>query len=297
MANIIVKYQEAVNSMVEKLKKNENVLAVMVFGSMITGDLWEESDIDLIVVMKNQSKFVENIYSTINDVQIQIKFVSLNAIYNTKKNIFIMDKLITSKIIFCRDKELEVYIQGRRYNPGVASSKTKENLIYLGKILKDINVSKKHLHNNGIYVAYSVAVRCSETLCKLFLNINGYTVSKDSIKLAISLNDKLKSSIDKLFFCSDNKHEEAIQNFIEVTEKYIKETIKDSTEFLIEIMKRENKGLTSQELMNLKEFNGIDINMEKILRYVYKQNLIYKSERVYKDENGAELLKENVYFV
>lgn len=88
MTNIIVKYQEAVNSVLEKLNMNENVLAVMVFGSMITGDLWEESDIDLIVVMKNQSLAIENIYSTINEVPIQIKFVSINTIYNSNKKQF-----------------------------------------------------------------------------------------------------------------------------------------------------------------------------------------------------------------
>lgn len=208
-----------------------------------------------------------------------------------------MDKLTISKIMFCRDKELEVFIQGRRYNNSISMDKAKENLFYLGKILKDINVSKKHLHNNGIYIAYSVAVRCSETLCKLFLNINGYTVSKDSIKLAISLNDKLKSCIDNLFFCQHNKNEEGIHNFIEVTEKYLKETLKDTTSLLIEVMKRENARLTSQELKNIKEFRGLDINMEKILDYVFKQNLIYKSERACKDENGQELLKENVYYV
>ncbi|MEL7598231.1 MAG: nucleotidyltransferase domain-containing protein, partial [Clostridiaceae bacterium] len=45
MVKTIQKYQGAFNTVIERLKQNDSVLAVMVFGSIITGDLWEESDI------------------------------------------------------------------------------------------------------------------------------------------------------------------------------------------------------------------------------------------------------------
>jgi len=55
MEKTILQYQKAFNSLMNNLKKNEKVLAVMVFGSLVTGDLWEESDIDLFVVVNNES--------------------------------------------------------------------------------------------------------------------------------------------------------------------------------------------------------------------------------------------------
>ena len=46
MGRTILQYQKAFNSAINRFKANKLVLAVMVFGSMVSGDLWDESDID-----------------------------------------------------------------------------------------------------------------------------------------------------------------------------------------------------------------------------------------------------------
>ena len=45
-----MQYQDVFNRLVNKLKSKDEILAVMVFGSIVTGDLWDESDIDLFVI-------------------------------------------------------------------------------------------------------------------------------------------------------------------------------------------------------------------------------------------------------
>ncbi len=83
MNDNIIKYQTAFNNVINRLKNNESVLAVMVFGSMVTGDLWEESDIDLFVVINEDIK-VEKIYTQEEDVPIHVKIIdkkNLNKIY------------------------------------------------------------------------------------------------------------------------------------------------------------------------------------------------------------------------
>ena len=223
MENVIVKYQRAFNTILSKLKKNKNVIAVAVFGSIVTGDIWDESDIDLIVVMDKQDKPIDNIYSTIGDVPIQIKFTNSEYIKNVQDSSFV-EKLKSSKIMFCNDSELFRFMQGVTFNMTVNDDKEIQNLNYLGLVLKDINVIKKYLHNNGDYVAYSVAVRCAETLCRLFLNMNGYTVSKDSIKLAVNINDNIKYCIDRLFFYNSVNRQEKTYNFINVAQDHLQKT-------------------------------------------------------------------------
>lgn len=46
MAKTILDYQIAFNKTVESLKVKKEVLALFVFGSIMNGDLWEQSDID-----------------------------------------------------------------------------------------------------------------------------------------------------------------------------------------------------------------------------------------------------------
>lgn len=48
MLKTLLQYQKVYNIVTKRLKQNKKVLAVMVFGSMVSGDLWEKSDIDFL---------------------------------------------------------------------------------------------------------------------------------------------------------------------------------------------------------------------------------------------------------
>ena len=50
MVKSIIDYQKSYKEITEILMKNTDVIAIFVFGSMVTGDLWEESNIDLFVI-------------------------------------------------------------------------------------------------------------------------------------------------------------------------------------------------------------------------------------------------------
>ncbi|WDU81973.1 nucleotidyltransferase domain-containing protein [Caloramator sp. Dgby_cultured_2] len=75
MTNLIKSYQEAYDKAFGKLKNNSNVIAIIVYGSIVSGDIWEESDIDFFVITKEQNKLM-NLYSKINDVPIQVNYIS-----------------------------------------------------------------------------------------------------------------------------------------------------------------------------------------------------------------------------
>ena len=54
MVKSIIDYQKSYKEITEILTKNTDVIAIFVFGSMVTGDLWEESNIDLFVIYKDE---------------------------------------------------------------------------------------------------------------------------------------------------------------------------------------------------------------------------------------------------
>ena len=78
MEKSILQYQKAFNNIIERLKSNDSVLAVMVFGSMVTGDLWDESDIDVFVILDKKNPDIENIYTEEKEVPVHIKLMSKN---------------------------------------------------------------------------------------------------------------------------------------------------------------------------------------------------------------------------
>jgi len=48
------RYQTAVESFVDKVRGDPNVIAVIVYGSVAQGTVWEKSDVDIIVVVRDQ---------------------------------------------------------------------------------------------------------------------------------------------------------------------------------------------------------------------------------------------------
>lgn len=290
MENVILKYQRSFNTVLEELRENENVDCVIVLGSMISGDIWEESDIDLIVIMKNQEKDIDNIYSTINDVPIQIKFISRQFFFEGD-NKDILNKIRESKVMLCRDESILSFIRTKRY---VEEKNTDiENLIYLGIVVKDIDVVKKYIHNNSIYIAYSVAVRCAENLCNLYLSLNKYTVSNESIKLAMSLDDDIRKNIDSLFF-SKGDREKVIKKFVQFVDDFIGDNIAVETSYLLSLFK-DGQNMSSQQIKDMDIFKQHKIKIEDILDLMYKKGFIRKSQGIHNDSSGNKLLSQNVY--
>jgi predicted nucleotidyltransferase len=48
----------------------------MVFGSMVTGDLWDESDIDFFVITKEYPETLKNIYTDEKGISVHIRIMS-----------------------------------------------------------------------------------------------------------------------------------------------------------------------------------------------------------------------------
>ena len=68
-------YQDAYETALNKFKKNKYVIAVVVYGSMVSGDIWEESDIDFMVITHEKNKN-DRVYSKLSGVPIHINYLS-----------------------------------------------------------------------------------------------------------------------------------------------------------------------------------------------------------------------------
>lgn len=298
MEKSILQYQRAFNSVVDKLKSNSSVLAAMVFGSMVTGDLWDESDIDFFVITNKEPSEIKNIYTEENDVPVHIKIMSkekLMQLYESNiRGGFIHRIFASSRLVFSRDMDITNKYNNGRYYPDI--DKERWNMVYLGNLLKNISICKKYLHNGGVFTAYSIAVRCIDDYSKLYINLSGYMISKDAMTMTMNLNDEFKKHVEDLFF-KENKLEKVIENTIEYLQKAIDKNIKNSTTLLLEFMKKKDGFLSAEDIKNDRLFEGFDISIEDILNELWKKSIIKKDSRDYKPEYGNTIVKENVYFI
>ncbi|MBP2032484.1 putative nucleotidyltransferase [Clostridium algifaecis] len=301
MGSTILKYQRAFNSAVDRLKKDDSILAVMVFGSMITGDLWDESDIDLFVIYDDKNSEFKNIYTEEKDILVHIKLMSKNKFLQiNEENIrggFIHRIISSSRLVFSKDMEITSIYDGIRYYPDI--DRERWGMVYLGNLLKNAAICKKYLQNDGIYTAYISAVKSVEEFSKLYVNYTGHMISKDATMVAISLNDEFKGYVDNLFFHGDTIEElkEAVNKIIDYFQKSVDDNIRNFVNVLINYMREKDTFLSSQQIENDELFKEYDICMEEILNKLWEKNIIKKETRDYKIKNEFMLFKENVYFI
>ena len=228
MSKSIVDYQKSSEKLINILKINKKVLAIFAFGSIISGDLWEESDIDLFVVYKDTFEDVRDIYSEILDIPVHMKVLNkerfLELYKSDGKKGSIRNLLVSSKIIFSSDEEIESVFNKAKYS--LDKYRETWNLLYLGNIIKDLRVTKKYLQNDSIFTSYEVLIRVLDSFAKLYLNLNGYTVSKDAVKMATNLNNNFSAIVENLF---NNKcTNENIKNTVGYIENFLGENINEA---------------------------------------------------------------------
>ena len=298
MIKTILQYQKAFNSVVDRIKIDESVLSVMVFGSMVTGDLWEESDIDIFVIVKEKFSEIRDIYAQEKGVPIHIKLMGKEKfiqIYSDNlKGGYIHRIFSSSRLIFSKDMDITVRYDGGRFFPDV--DRERWGMCFLGKLLKDIGVCKKYLSSDGIYTAYSTAIRCIEKYSRLFVNSSGYMISKDVMTMALNLNEDFKLCVDKLFFEKSNTAE-TIQETMTFLEESINSSIKSNCSLLLNYMREKDKFLSAEEIMADDLFKDFDIEMEELLNKLWERNIIKKEIRDFKINKDKILFNQNVYFV
>ncbi|CAI3647685.1 nucleotidyltransferase domain-containing protein [Clostridium neonatale] len=295
MLQSILNYQKASQKLITILKTNKKVLTVFAFGSIVNGDLWEESDIDIFVVYKDNFEEIRDVYSEILDIPVHMKILNKEKfleLYNTngQKGI-IRNLLISSKIIVSKDEEIDNIYNIPKYT--LDKHIGLYNLVYLGSLIKNLRVSKKYLQNNNLFTSYEVLIRALDSFSKLYLNLNGYTVSKDAVKMTMNLNNQFNILIEKLF--SSGEMKENINNTIMYIEDFLDMNINVAAKLILEYLNDREEFVSSHEIKNDEKFKDFDIKIEDILKELYKRNIIVKKSRKLDLQGREKLVNENVY--
>ena len=295
MAKTVLELQKAFQTVVNQIKKNKKVVALFTFGSIVSGDVWEESDIDLFLIYEDGFEKIRDVYSEVREVPVHTKILNKNSFLELYKNDgkkgFAKKLLCNSKLVFSRDNEISSAYNNSRYT--MPSHTEVWNLVYLGKLLKDIGISKKYLQNGGLKTSYEVLIRTLDSFSKLLINLNGYTVTKDSLVMATNLSNNFKEVVDKLFMEPIN--EKIIKYTINYIEKFLDDNIVRASSALIDYLCEEYEYMNSYEISSYNAFKEFDIKMENILKELAKREVISKKSRALYDEEGNLILDENVY--
>ena len=238
---------------------------------------------------------MRHIYSEISDIPVHIKVLKkekfITSYKTDSKKGLIRDMLISSKLVYSRDEEIEQIFNEAKYSMDKYIELWK--LKYLGNLIKNIKVTKKYLYNDRLFTAYEVLIRALDNFAKLYLNLNSYIVSKDSVKMAMNLNNDFNSVVEKLF--NNGCHYEEINETVKYIEGFIDENIGLGAKLLLDYLNEKNTFLSSHEIKNEYMFKEFNINIEDILKELYRHQLIKKDVRKIDLPHKEKLISENVY--
>ncbi|MGL4761660.1 MAG: nucleotidyltransferase domain-containing protein [Sarcina sp.] len=294
MREIIKQYQLAYNTLIEDLKQNDNVIGVTVFGSIITGDIWKNSDIDMFVILNKKTTDLKDIFGEKCGIDVHMKVITKEEFLDFRENFTggskLHRKLISSKLVIGKDADVIDRYNYYKFLNDI--DKDSWNLAYLGDLIRAIGLCEKAIKNDKNYNAIYSAMKLGESLAKIYLNVNGYLISSDPLTMAINLDDSFKVCMDRIIEDSDKA---AVENLIEYAQIFLTKNIRLITRLLLRVLSEESKPLSIEEIKSKKEFDKMSIEMDKILKELATRGIIKRGTRNCITQTGHKLIEELTY--
>ena len=199
------RFTVAVDSFVDKVKDDPNVIAVILYGSVARGLAWEKSDVDIVVVVRDQ-KLDHAAYGIYEDnITFGLDIVKRSELKRA------MEKALagsiehsinaTSKIVFTRDESLYEYLEENRAIGKADRDRSVFNytnwlLGYMDKIEKWLVVK-----NDVAYARY-YALLAAQSIAQIEVASRGEVPTREAILQAAELNPEL---MDKFFYAPMNQ--------------------------------------------------------------------------------------------
>ncbi len=186
------KYESALEAFIEKIKEDISIIAAFAYGSIVSGELWEKSDVDIWLISKENSKKIYNQYSLIlDDIDFQVELYSRNYFFelvdSTHAQSFFRTVLLQSKLMYSKDKAIENLFNEKH---DLGNRDKEENLlkaaIYGVVCVKKIEKILKL--NEDTLSAFSVMLRLVKNLANIEVAYNDQYPCREVESQALNLN-------------------------------------------------------------------------------------------------------------
>jgi predicted nucleotidyltransferase len=188
------RFEAAVDSFVEKVKGDPNVVAVIVYGSVAAGTAWEKSDVDITLVVRDQKLdhesygiYEDNITFGLDIVQrSEFKRAIEKALTGSVGHSFDT----TSKIVYTRDESLYEYFEENKKIGQADMERALFNSINWLLGLTD-KVEKWLVVKNDVTYARYYALKAAEVIAQIEVTANRQIPTREAILQAEAINPEL----------------------------------------------------------------------------------------------------------
>ena len=112
---MVSRFKTALSDFVSRIEKDTDIIAALLFGSLVSGNVWEKSDIDLHLISKDETKPMRQFWLVDGDIIVQVSIESRRhfrrSVESSLESSHIFHLLSTSKLLFSKDESLADYLE------------------------------------------------------------------------------------------------------------------------------------------------------------------------------------------
>ncbi|MFX1285611.1 MAG: nucleotidyltransferase domain-containing protein [Promethearchaeota archaeon] len=198
------KFDKALESFTDRIKTDNSILAVFVLGSYTNGIVWEKSDIDMVIVTKEERVLQDLIVIRENDIQINAYVISRND-YRRNQQRFLQGSithhmLSTSKLIHSSDRGISEF--NRDMFSVAERDKELQILVRSEMLIGGIFKIKKSLYiEESLEKSLNWLILTTQEIARILIFLEGKIPGRDILTQAqeISTNKILENIIENVY--------------------------------------------------------------------------------------------------
>ncbi len=223
------RYRDALESLVTKVEKDRNIIAAILCGSMSYDQVWDKSDIDLLLVQREGKGDPRGYTLAENDVNIHAEVVPRSQLRRWQEaalqGSFDHSFFSRSTLLFCSDESVKTWYQNANLHDIGARDRALQLLIVATGLLPTLKYAEKQFYVNGdINYSFLSILRTVESLARIEVILNDEVPSREVIQPALEYNpDFFRVTYSDLI--NREKDEAVIQNALDTINAYLDEKL------------------------------------------------------------------------
>lgn len=269
------RYRDAVNSFIDKIRDDQNVIAVILCGSLSYDTVWEKSDIDMTVIVRDQ-KLLNKSYCIVEDgIIINAALIQRSDFRRGMEKAlggsFTHSYFSKGQIIYTTDNSLYEYFEELK-QPG---KRDLEQSMFINacSIVYFLQKSEKWLtvKNDLLYSQYYISM-AANAVARMEILLHGEIPTREAIQRARQLSpDLMKFFYDDVFVCFWSR--ERLREAIKKLDEYLEGLIPQFSCPVIELLSDGEIKTVSEIAERLNSSSGEIVN---ILDYLSEKGVIGK---------------------
>jgi predicted nucleotidyltransferase len=188
------RFQQAIDQFVAKIKDDVNVIAVIVGGSMAYDLIWEKSDVDMTVIVRDQPLKGDSLSIVEDGITLNVYVATRSSFKRWAESAvggsFLQSYLAKGKIVYSTDESLYDYYEDLKQIGEDDMALTALRLA--GELIGTMHKAQKWLtvRRDTMYSQYFLLF-AAELIAHMELSIRGIPTSRSAIQKAIAFNPEI----------------------------------------------------------------------------------------------------------